>query len=382
MTNTAKLGAIAAFWVAVGLVQTFNWEGGVLKAIVLFALLLSVPFVMAAARRDIAPMSPAWQRGVTIAAIVWFVLDLIFLAIRIRNPHILDIGTTTLDAGNAVLSGGNPYTLPIDTGPQSVGFTGYKYLPLMFATYLPLGLWLDQRGLLLTNLVLLLGCVWFMRRLTKSDLAPLLLLMLPIVPEQIFAKGATDLVAVLPLLAGLFFFGRSAFLTGFCVGLSIAAKLLPGVMFLPCLLPSQDRAKYLAGVVVGLMPTVPFLIASPRAFLDNTVFFAMAKLPDTTAWLSSVPSMVADLAHLVLLGGFIWAAAHVWRRAPSLAARCGIGTMLVLGAILAGPGAHHNYQLWWMPFYAVILSLALTGDETCQRGAGRDTNPASIPFKS
>ena len=28
--------------------------------------------------------------------------------------------------------------------------------------------------------------------------------------------------------------------------------------------------------------------------------------------------------------------------------------------VLAGPGAHHNYQLWWLPFYALALGAALT----------------------
>jgi hypothetical protein len=33
--------------------------------------------------------------------------------------------------------------------------------------------------------------------------------------------------------------------------------------------------------------------------------------------------------------------------------------MLILAAILAGPAAHHNYQLWWLPLLAALLGAAL-----------------------
>jgi hypothetical protein len=33
--------------------------------------------------------------------------------------------------------------------------------------------------------------------------------------------------------------------------------------------------------------------------------------------------------------------------------------MLVLAALLSSPAAHHNYQLWWLPFYCLVLARAL-----------------------
>ena len=39
--------------------------------------------------------------------------------------------------------------------------------------------------------------------------------------------------------------------------------------------------------------------------------------------------------------------------------RTGLGIALILATILAGPAAHHNYQLWWLPLAAAMLGAAL-----------------------
>jgi hypothetical protein len=370
----AKLGAVAAFWLAIGLVQTFNWGYGIEKAGVMALLLIAAPYVMARARGAPAPLPPSLQRGVAIVGGVLLALDIGFLGLRIIHPHVIDIATTTLAAGAALLHGANPYTLPIDPVPDIAGFAGYKYLPVMIAAYLPLGASLGQRGILLTNLVILLACLWLMRRLAGTALAPLLLLMLPIVPEQLFAKGATDLIAVLPLLAGAAMWERSSFLTGLSVGLSIAAKPVPGALFLPCLLPPTQRWHYAAGVAVGLSPLLPFLLASPQSLLANTILFNLQRLPDGTSWMLAAPPAGVQAAHLAMIAIFLGACVYLWRHAPPLTTRLGIGAMLTITAILVGPGAHHNYQLWWLPFYCVMLSVALAPPKTCQETGFRYTS--------
>lgn len=366
MTLQAKIGVVALFWLAVGLIQTFNWGFGVEKAAVLLLLLLVTPFIMAQSRTTRTPLTPRLQRAISIAAGALLILEIIYLGARIIHPHLIDVAMTTLAAGDALLHGANPYDLPIDTGPESAGFTGYKYLPVMILAYLPLGAPLGQRGILLTNLFLLLGCLWLMRRLARSNLAPLLFLMLPLMAQQIFAKGATDLITVLPLLAAFALSERSSFLSGVCVGLSIAAKPLPGGMFLPCLIPPERRWHYASGVAVGLTPLLPFLWLSPQNLFDNIVSFNLSRSADGTSWLFNAPPQAAAAAHLAMVGVFLYACVYIWRQAPPLAVRCGIGTMLTIVAILCGPGAHHNYQLWWLPFYGVLLSLTLAPVEACQ----------------
>ncbi|HEY1506386.1 MAG TPA: glycosyltransferase 87 family protein [Stellaceae bacterium] len=356
--GASKLGAIAAFWIAVGLIQTFNWGSGIPKALVMLLVLAAAPLVLAAARRS-APSAPGFMRGVGIAFWIALVLDLAYFGARIVAPHIIDIGTTTLAAGQALLHGQNPYALSLDTGPENAGFTGYKYLPMMIVDYLPLGAPLGQRGVLLTNLIILLACLWLMKRIAGTVLAPLALTMLPLLAEQIFAKGATDLAAVLPLLCALAMIERSSFWCGVCVGLSIATKLLPGIAMLPALIPATRREAFVAGIAVGLLPVLPFFIAGPQDFWGNIVLFNLSRPPDSTSWLQALPPAVATAAHLVFAAALPAAALHVWRRNPPVVTRAAVAAMLGIAAILAGPGAHHNYQLWWLPFYALAVALAL-----------------------
>jgi len=356
--TVAKLGAIAAFWIAVGLIQTFNWGSGIPKAIVMVAVLAAAPLILAAARRS-PPLTLGFKRGTDIAFWIALALSLVYFVARVIAPHIIDIGTTTLEAGKALLQGLNPYALPIDTGPESAGFTGYKYLPMMIVDYLPLGAPFAARGVLITNLLMLLACLWLMQRIAGTMLAPLLLVMLPLLSEQIFAKGATDLAAVLPLLAALALIGRSSFWCGIGVGLSLATKLLPGAAMLPALIPAERRLAFVAGVIVGALPILPFVLLRPPAFWDNIVRFNLTRLPDSTSWLQAMPPNMAMVAHLVFAAAMLAAAIYVWRRNPPVISRAALAAVLGLAAILAGPGAHHNYQLWWLPFYALALALAL-----------------------
>lgn len=386
MSSAAKLGAIAAFWLAVGLIQTFNWGSGVPKAIVMLLVLAAAPLVARQVARQVAratPLSPALARAATIALWLCLAFDLAYFSARVIAPHLIDIATTTLAAGQALLHGANPYAVPIDTGPESAGFTGYKYLPVMIAAYLPLGAPLGERGVLATNLILLLGTLMLMRRVAGTRLAPLLLAMLPLVAEQIFAKGATDLAAVVPLLGALALVERNSFWCGVCLGLSIATKLLPGAALLPALIPAQRRGHYAAGVAVGVLPVVPFIVAGPRSFWGNIVAFNLARVPDETSWLHAMPPAVIGAMPFIFAAALIAAAIAVLRRPPTLAGRSALAAILGIGAILAGPGAHHNYQLWWLPFYAILLSQALApvAAEACQaRGFGY-TSGAEIDAK-
>jgi hypothetical protein len=356
--SAGKLGAIVLFWIAVGLIQTFNWGGGIPKALVMLLVLAAAPLIPAIARRS-APPSPAFARGVDIAFRIALALNLVYLGARIIAPHIIDIGTTTLAAGQALLHGQNPYALPIDTGPENAGFTGYKYLPMMIVDYLPLGALFGQRGVLLTNLLMLLACLWLMKRIAGTTLAPLALMMVPLLAEQIFAKGATDLAAVLPLLGALALLARRSFWCGVCVGLSIATKLLPGVAMLPALIPATRRAFFAAGVVVGLLPVLPFVAAGPQDLWGNIVLFNFSRLPDSTSWLLAVPPSVAVVARLLFAAVLVAAAIYVWRRSPPVIVRAALAAALGIAVILVGSGAHHNYQLWWIPFYTLALGLAL-----------------------
>jgi hypothetical protein len=373
MTRTIgwQVSAAALFWGAVFLVQNLNWGAGAGKALVLLALLFGALYL---ALREVKPLQAAAEkpaRALTGLALLLLLAQLIYFGLRFAHPHLIDMATTTLDAGKAMLQGQNPYTMPIDTEAAGLGvlpeFQGYKYLPLMPAVYLPLGLVWGARGLLATNLLLLAATLGLMQRLGRDAvsaraglIAVLLYLSIPLAAQQVLVKGSTDLAAVAPLLLGFVLMERRPGWAGFCVGLSIAAKLFPGVLFLPCLLPGgwTERRRYAIGAALGLLPILPYAWASPAALYDNIVLFNAIRAPDSTSWLASAPD-AAFAARSIFFTLFAGTSVYIGRRAPGLATRAGLGAMLVLGAILAGPAAHHNYHLWWLPFYCVTLAAAL-----------------------
>ena len=357
----------AAFWLAVGLVQIFNWdETGPWKALVLLAL-LAYASIMLRALREPHAKTPAPRALIALVAAL-AAIELVYGGVRLIHPRLIDMATTTLVAGHAMLAGQNPYTLPID--PEiGAAFAGYKYLPVMPAVYLPLGLALGARGVLVTNFLLQAATVALMLCLGRRAggyragfVATALYLSLPLVAQQLFAKGTTDLAAIVPLLLAFVTFGRRDFLSGLCVGLSVAAKLFPGVVFAPCLLPTSTgaRVRYGLGILCGMLPILPYALAAPGAFYDNIILFNAIRQPDSTSWLAFAPDGAALVARSIFVALAFAVAVYVWRRAPDLTARCALAAALTVAVILASPTAHHNYQLWWLPFYALALGATLT----------------------
>jgi hypothetical protein len=369
MKLAAKLAVAAAFWGAVFLVQKFNWDLGGWKALALLALLLGLPFLIQFIRRR-APAQLAVSYGLAALVAILLAGQLAYFGARVIHPRLTDMATTTLAAGAALLHGENPYLLPIDTEAAAVpggpAFQGYKYLPVMAAVYVPLGTGMGERGVLITNLLLHLATLFVIARLARASnanglVALALYLALPLVPQQILAKGDTDPAAILPLLAAFLCLDRRPGIAGFLVGLSIATKLLPGAAFVVCLVPAT------------------FALLSPDALYDNILLFNSVRPPDSTSWLALAPSLAVP-ARAAFLALFLGVTALVWRRRPSLAVRCGLGAILAIGAILSGPAAHHNYQLWWLPFYCVVLAAAFarTAPETCQAAGLRYTSAAQV----
>lgn len=366
-----RAAVAAVFWVAVALLQKFNWELGVWKALVLAALLAAVPLVVAQAERAGAAANGAASRLLKAAVMALLLVHAGYAITKLRHPSLIDAATITIEEDHGLPAGENPYASQRDAeaaaATHDTRFAGYKYLPVTLAAYLPLGT-LGARGIVLTNLLLELAMVALIFRLgaaltsaSAGWLALLLYLSLPLVPFQLFAKGALDLVAVVPLLAALLLTHEKPALGGLCLGLSLAAKLLPGALLLPCALPgrSRNRLLYAAGIAAGLLPVLPFALWAPAAFLDNIVLFNLVRPVDSTSWLFAFPS-ARPVAALAMAALCLAALAAAWLRPPrSLARRCGMAVVLILASLLAAPAVHHNYQLWWLPLACTLLGAAL-----------------------
>ncbi len=153
----SKLVIAIAFWVVVHLIEIFNWNQGRYRALMLVLVLIATPILMRLSRGSSSPTSPALSRVLAVACAAMLCLHLIHFIEFVPKPPLFDIATTTVSAGEAMLSGKNPYQLPINPHPEmpqdSLNYNGYKYLPMMAVTYLPLGAVLGKRGILVTNLL-------------------------------------------------------------------------------------------------------------------------------------------------------------------------------------------------------------------------------------
>ncbi|MGH7001509.1 MAG: hypothetical protein ACREEA_08395, partial [Stellaceae bacterium] len=78
----------AAFWLAVGLMQIFNWnESGPWKALVLFALLAWIPIMLRALRQPRAD-TPV-PRAVIALVVVLAAIDLVYGGVRLIHPRLI-----------------------------------------------------------------------------------------------------------------------------------------------------------------------------------------------------------------------------------------------------------------------------------------------------
>ena len=322
------------------------------------AALIGVP-IEAVARR-----LPAYVIGFLIVS---FLGRLASFAFYLETPHLIDIAQTTLDAVHAILKGRNPYVLPIDWHPAYPNYRGYKYLPTMIATYLPLGSLFGATGMRLTNLVLDGAVAFLIGVLARRHsgwvcgmLAASLYLMLPTLPGDIYFSAVTDLAPTVFLLAAMALYQARPGVAGVMVGFSVAAKLLPGLLMVVCCFPASGRLRYVGGILLGLIPAIVFFLLAPTDFMNNIVWFVATRPIDTTSWLFGQPSYVIMTVRL----GFVLfmtavAFAVVWRW-PDFFERCALYVLCSIAALLVGPTTHNNYMLWWIPFFCILLSWPLS----------------------
>ena len=280
----------------------------------------------------------------------------------LHAPDMEDIGTTTIAGIHAVLNGQNPYAAPIDLHPEYPDFPGYKYLPMMMAAYAPLASMLGQAGLRLMNLILDAGisaAVFFSGRRIGGQVAGLLALaawlMLPVLPRDIYKHGVTDLAPVLPLVVALLLAETRLGRAGLLIGLSVAAKLFPGLLMALCCLRRERIGFYFLGGIVGILPAVGFYLWDPADFTRNVFLFILSRPIDVTSWMYRLPAVVPTLAKLAYFLFLASVLSYLLLRAPGFARRCGLMVLAVVGALLTGPDAHNNYMIWWAPFFCILL---------------------------
>ncbi len=387
MTRGARLLAggrellpLAAFLALAALVDLADWNEGPTRAAGLALAAGGLAWLWRT-----APLLPVAARGWLGAALA---LALLRAAASLTTPERgaaspNDIGWTTARAVEARAAGRSPYASLVDPQrdlprhePGFGWFMGYKYGPVVPAYYRPflqrfgvsLGLYLGN-ALLLALATALVAVLAGQVGGARAALAAVAALLWPeLTRHELFRQGVNDLLPTVLGMAAIFVAtqsGRAASaFSGALLGLSLAAKPLPGALLL-LLLPGAvaAAAPFAAGVALGLLPYLPDLLATPRELLANLVLFNLERPGDSTGAASALPGWLpGPLLGLApgfvqLLGlGLAAAAAAAYHRSPRTRRDLVLAAALVTTVFLAGGKLiHRNYLLWWLPLAAAAL---------------------------
>jgi hypothetical protein len=344
------------------------------EAVAAFGLAVTPLALRAAGVREPAGLD---RLPVTLTAVcVALALNRLRIALGfLHAPDVEDIGRTTIAGIHAVFAGQNPYAAPIDLHPEYPDFPGYKYLPMMMAAYAPLAAALGETGLRLMNVVLDAGvsvAVFLSARRIGGQVAGLLALiawlMLPVLPRDIYKHGVTDLAPVLPLVFALMLAGTRIGRAGLLIGLSVAAKLFPGLLMALCCLRRERIGFYILGGIVGILPAVAFYLWNPADFTRNVFLFILSRPIDVTSWMHEMPAIVPTLAKLAYFLFLLTVLIFLVLRTPGFVRRCSLVVLCVVGALLTGPDAHNNYMIWWVPFFCILLGALVSAIITGRYG--------------
>jgi hypothetical protein len=357
---------LAALSALVALLDLADWGAGPVRAA---GLALAAWVIAILWRRPLPPAAGA--RPFLAAALVLSLLRLApALASRPgRAPN--DIGATTARAVHDLGMGRPIYAIPVDpqrdlprAEPGFGYFLGYKYGPLTPRYYAPFlsalgfpgGLYAGN-GLLLAAAAVLAALLARRAAGGAAALAAAAAALLPgFVPFELFAQGVNDLLPTALALGALLAAARGlGVAAGLLVGLSMAAKPLPGALFL-LLLPGTVRAgPFALGLAGGLAPYLPDVLRTPRELFANLVLFNLERPPDSTGLAAFLPGWAALLPAL-LSAALVAAAAWAYHRGQRAPADLAAASALVATLFLAGGKLiHRNYLLWWLPLVAAAL---------------------------
>jgi hypothetical protein len=246
---------------------------------------------------------------------------------------------------------------------------GYKYGPVLLLTYFPFVLAFGKPGIFVAHIVLVvlatLLLAWFARARGSSwatTAGAVFLLLAPShLRENVLHLSASDLAPTLAATAALVFLvrGRDGW-AAFLIGLSVACKVLPGLIYAPLLLACRRRqwSLFLLPIAVSF---APFLVWDSRGFVNNIVLFNLGRPTDSTAlahFVSQPVLLALELAGLAaLLVTLGWARKQHWS-APSILAYLWVGhaAVLVGGAIF-----HNNYLIWLLPLLGLTFLFVVDG---------------------
>lgn len=283
---------------------------------------------------------------------------------RSADVMIEDVGQTSMAADWALGEGKNPYAIAVDPPGGTGRFVGYKYLPVTLGVYaLPAMLTHHAgQGVVTANLVLsvltAMVLVWVVGKEVSLDaglLCAALYFMSEIVSTELVVHGNNDIIPMLLIMLALGNGERRLF-CGVLLGLSISSKSLPGLLWIPILLVPKGNKRYWWGILMGLVPCLPFLVWGPGEMFDNVVTYVVTKPWHFSAPLYGMPGWVRTGAEVVVAGVWIGAGLFALRHELDVIRRCAIAGVMTLMFELASPTVHQNYFVWWYVPLCVVTA--------------------------
>lgn len=267
-----------------------------------------------------------------------------------------DVGQMTVAAIHDVAHGINPYTQNVNLQyPLDANENGYKYFPAMMGVYAP-AVAFDPNGvraILLTNFILsaigalLLGiCAAKWISPDAGLMCATLFFLSRLVSEELIQRGGNDIVPLDLAFCALLCLPYR-FRCGLLVGLAVACKMLPGLLWVVlCVTPHRPR-RFFLGVAAGLLPCVPFFPWNPAAFVRNTILFPLTRRPELSSLLYRAPLGVNTAAECLV--ALLWLAflLRAMKQEIPQPQRCALAAVLTLCFELASPVLHQNYFIWW-----------------------------------
>jgi uncharacterized membrane protein len=184
------------------------------------------------------------------------------------------------------------------------------------------------------------------------------MLVSPFFAEQLLSMGATDIAAVLFVLLAFVIWDRNPLLAGLFLGLSLSTKLAPGLFAVAVCIPARPRdwPRYAAGVVVGLLPSIIYLVWSPQDFIRNIFVFQVIRPVETTSWQYFAPAWAALTGRVILITVAALAVLFCIFTKADLRRRLSGFLVVTFCALLSGPMYLDNYGIWWIPAAACLVA--------------------------
>ncbi len=353
---------VPGLFVGLELLRYFDWGYGRERAMVV--LLLAIWVGTLTVQRSLRAITSTWSTGVL--ALLFLICVYIHVAQAAHYVEhglgLIDVATLTQDANGYLLQGHNPYTLHIDRQWPRPQYQGYKYSPLMLFIFLP-ARFLGIHGVFFTNALLNLTLAFFLLLLCRRHVglglgfvAASLYLTSPLVLFESYSVGVNDMTGMVFVLGALLCIHRPVW-AGLLLGLSLSCKLMPGVLVGVALVRRRGFLRYIAGGLLGCLPIVVFLYLSPKAFLDNVLFFPISRIIDSTSWLYGKSATLIRWVKYAFVGVGVLSLGLALLLKLRTSTRVLLTFFLTTASLFNSAAVHRNYFVWWYPLLLLALFL-------------------------